>query len=278
VTGSTIDVGATTDRALSFARPAPDAGVGAIRGSWFSARIYDLVRRIGEQAGMDARRSALISRANGTVLELGAGTGLNLPHYPTGLDRLVLCEPEGHMIGRLERRIAQLGRRAEIVRAAAEALPFEDASFDTIVSTFVLCTVADPEAALDEIGRVLRPEGSLLFLEHIRSDEPRLGRWQDRLERPWRAVADGCTCNRRTLERIRHRGFTVFVTDQAPWRRMPPIVRPVVAGRATRTTHGIGCPPGTSHHAQSPPTRIRNGPLRATVATRAAPSAPRADR
>jgi ubiquinone/menaquinone biosynthesis C-methylase UbiE len=175
----------------------------------------------------------LLTHATGTVLEIGAGTGLNLLHYPDRLERLVLSEPERHMAKRLERRIAQLGRHAEIVRATAEMLPFDDASFDTVVSTFVLCTVADPEAVLDEIRRVLRPGGSLLLLEHVRSDEPRLGRWQDLLQRPWQAIADGCNCNRRTLERTRNRGFDLAEIENARWRRMPPLVRPLIAGRAT---------------------------------------------
>ena len=119
-------------------------------------------------------RRALVSLARGSVLELGAGTGLNLDLYPDGLDRLVMAEPEPNMVKRLEQRRERLGRRAEIVRAAAEALPFADDTFDTVVSTMVLCTVPDPTRALDEVRRVLRPDGSLLFVEHVRSDDPGL--------------------------------------------------------------------------------------------------------
>jgi ubiquinone/menaquinone biosynthesis C-methylase UbiE len=101
-----------------------------------------------------------------------------------------------------------------------------------VVSTLVLCTVEDPERALAEIRRVLRPEGSLLFLEHVRSDDRRLARWQDRLHGPWRSFAEGCNCNRPTLDLLRRAGFAVSAAD-ARWRRMPPIVRPLVSGRAT---------------------------------------------
>jgi ubiquinone/menaquinone biosynthesis C-methylase UbiE len=136
------------------------------------------------------------------------------------------------MARRLERRLARLGRSAEVVRAPAEALPFDDGAFDTVVSTLVLCTVEDPAASLAEVARVLRSGGSLLFLEHTRSEEPGLARWQDRLHGPWRSFADGCKCNRRTRELLEGAGFEVTVIERAAWRRMPPIVRPLIAGRA----------------------------------------------
>jgi SAM-dependent methyltransferase len=204
------------------------------KGSRFSALIYDPFLWLGERAGMAERRRRVLSSARGRVLELGAGTGLNLPHYPDRLERLVLAEPEEHMAARLERRRSELGRQAEVVSAPAEALPFEDGTFDTMVSTMVLCTVADPERALAEVRRVLAPGGTLLFIEHVRSDEERLARWQDRLRGPWESFADGCVCNRRTLELLRGQGFDVTVSERGAWRRMPPIVRPLVAGRAVR--------------------------------------------
>jgi SAM-dependent methyltransferase len=216
------------------------AEANAVHGSWLSARIYDHVLALGERAGMAERRRSLVSRASGAVLEIGAGTGLNLAYYPQGLDRLVLCEPEPHMARRLGRRVTELARRAEVVRAAAETLPFEDETFDTVVSTLVLCTVTNPQAALNEIHRVLRPRGSLLFLEHVRSEERRLARWQDRFHRPWRGFAAGCNCNRQTLQRLRDRGYTVTLTHRGQWRRMPPIVRPLIAGQAT--PHQAGTP------------------------------------
>jgi SAM-dependent methyltransferase len=118
------------------------------------------------------------------------------------------------------------------VRASAEALPFEDDSFDTVVATLVFCTVSDPEAALDEVRRVLRPGGRLLFIEHVRSDIPRIGAVQDRLEAPWKRVADGCHCNRRTLGLMDQAGWEVTVTRRSEKWFMPPVARPIVTGSA----------------------------------------------
>ena len=204
----------------------------ATRGSWSSALLYGPVLWWGERAGNAERRRRLVAGAHGRVLEIGAGTGLNLPFYPEGLDRLVLTEPEQHMVGRLESRLERLGRSAEVVRAPADALPFDDGSFDVVVCALVLCTVDDPAAALSEVARVLRPGGSFLFLEHTRSEEPRLARWQERLHGPWKSFADGCNCNRRTLDLLDEAGYEVTVTERAVWRGMPAIVHPLVAGRA----------------------------------------------
>ena len=213
-----------------------EARAGAVPGSWFSALTYEPFVWWAERSGMADRRRRLLTSADGEVLELGAGTGLNLPHYPLGLDRLVLAEPDPHMAGRLRKRLDRFEGEAEVLRAPAEALPVEDDSFDTVVATLVLCTVADPATALAEIRRVLRPGGALLFTEHVRADDPRLARWQDRLHGAWRGFADGCNCNRATLELVRGAGFGVSVTERATWRRMPPIVHPLVTGRAIPAT------------------------------------------
>ena len=219
----------------------------AAQGSWLFAAIYDPLLWWAERSGMSDRRQALLASAYGSVLELGAGTGLNLTHYPEGLDRLVLLEPERHMAKRLERRLKRLERPAEIVRAPAEALPFDDDTFETVVSTLGLCTVEDPQHSLEEIRRVLRPKGSLLFLEHVRSDDARLARWQDRLHGPWQAFAGGCNCNRTTLKLLGDGGFTVSVSDHANWRRMPPIVRPLISGRTSPSLSGTE----DAHQAES---------------------------
>ncbi len=196
------------------------------------ARLYDPLFFVGEHRGMARRRRALLAGARGRVLELGAGTGLNVGHYPAGLEELVLTEPVGPMVDRLERRVARAGRpEARVVVAGAEALPFADASFDTVVSTLVLCTVPDPEAAVREVRRVLRPGGRLHFVEHVRSEHPLLARWQDRLQRPWRAFAEGCVCNRDTLGLLR-RTFPGTAAEPQPWKAMPVLVRPLVVGVA----------------------------------------------
>lgn len=204
-----------------------------VKGGRLSAWIYDPMVWLGERAGMAERRRRLLASARGRVLELGAGTGLNAARYPDGLERLVFTEPEPHMARRLARRVDRLGREAEVVEAPAETLPFEDGAFDTVVCTFVLCTVADPGRVADEVRRVLAPGGRLLFLEHVRSDgDERLARRQDRLHGAWASFADGCNCNRPTVELLRERGFDVAVGERGEWRRMPRIVRPLVAGSA----------------------------------------------
>ncbi|HYV67862.1 MAG TPA: class I SAM-dependent methyltransferase, partial [Myxococcales bacterium] len=122
----------------------------------------------------------------------------------------------------------------EVHEAGAEKLPFEDSSFDTAVATLVLCTVPDPGAAVAEARRVLKPGGRLLFLEHVRSEQPGLARWQDRLERPWRFFGDGCHCNRDTVSTISASGLQVGEVEQDELPKAPPLVRPLVIGSATR--------------------------------------------
>jgi SAM-dependent methyltransferase len=136
----------------------------------FVAATYDPFLALGERRGMHERRQRLLGRARGRVLEIGAGTGLNLAHYPDELEELVLSEPIDPMARRLELRLHRSGVRGSVLRAGADALPLATDSVDTVVSTLVLCTVPDPEVALDGIRRVLRPDGRLLFCEHVRSD------------------------------------------------------------------------------------------------------------
>jgi len=134
------------------------------------------------------------------------------------------------MCTRLHRR-AKADERARVVASPAEDLPFDDDHFDTVVSTLVLCTVEHPERALAEISRVLKPGGQLLFIEHVRSDDPKRARWQDRLHKPWFAFGDGCNCNRPVLDQLRG-VVKVDRVERATWRAMPRIVQPLVYGRA----------------------------------------------
>jgi SAM-dependent methyltransferase len=190
------------------------------------ALAYDSLVERAERRGIGEERRALLAEAHGRVLEIGAGTGLNLAHYPPGVD-LVLTEPEPFMARRLSRR------GVDVVGASADALPFDDDSFDTVVSTFVLCTVPDVAAALREVRRVLADDGRLLFLEHVRAPEgSRLARRQDRLHRPWRALACGCNCNRDLLVEI-GRVFPHVDASSREWPFVPQLVRPVVTGLAS---------------------------------------------
>jgi ubiquinone/menaquinone biosynthesis C-methylase UbiE len=196
------------------------------------AALYDRMLAGAERAGLSERRSELLSQARGRVLEIGAGTGLNLRHYPAAVEEIVLTEPEEPMFRRLEARLASAGRAGEVVRAPAEELPFADDSFDTAVCTLVLCTVRDPERALAEIDRVLRPGGKLLFLEHVRSEDPRVARWQDRLHGIWLRCGHGCNCNRPTPALIERSPLEVEAIEHGEMPKAPPIVRPLATGRA----------------------------------------------
>jgi len=182
---------------------------------------------------MRERRGELVAKARGRTLEIGAGTGANIPYYPDAIEEVILAEPFEPMRRRLERKLRQRGKSASALDASAEAIPLDDESVDTVVSTLVLCTVDFPDRALAEIARVLRPGGQLLFIEHVRSHSPRTARWQDRLETPWRHFAAGCRCNRDTVASIAAAGFTTEHED-AQWKGVPPIVASIVIGRAVK--------------------------------------------
>ncbi|MGH2962627.1 MAG: class I SAM-dependent methyltransferase [Solirubrobacterales bacterium] len=203
----------------------------------FFAAIYDRLLAASEDGGLREMRAELLRDASGRTLELGAGTGHNLPHYTPSVNELVLAEPDRFMAIRLERHLAAeppASASVEVVDAPAEALPFEDGSFDTVVSTLVLCTVEDPERAIAEAKRVLRADGALLFLEHVRSPDARLAKWQDRVERPWGWFAGGCHPNRRTEESLPACGFEVqgLNRESFPESKWTPWIRPVIVGAA----------------------------------------------
>ena len=196
---------------------------------------YDRAMAGPERTGLRAHRARLVPRAHGHVLEIGGGTGANLPFYGVEVEELVIAEPEAPMADRLRRRIEarpSLAARASVVRAPAEMLPLPDASVDAAVATLVLCTVRDPVRSLSELRRVLAPGGQLLFLEHVRSPEPGLAAWQDRLHGVHKFTGHGCHCNRPTLEHIEAAGFRVTELTRDRMHRTLPIVSPLIAGAA----------------------------------------------
>jgi ubiquinone/menaquinone biosynthesis C-methylase UbiE len=199
------------------------------------AAMYDRMLAKTEAAGLGAHREALLTAATGDVLEIGGGTGANLPFYDGGVATLTITEPEQPMVRRLHKRIEQCRPEAKLLRAPAEDLPFNDDSFDVAVSTLVLCTVDDQPRALRELRRVLRPGGRLLFIEHVRSDDPKLARWQDRMMPLNARFGHGCHCNRPTVDGIRDAGFEVTRLDRDTLKHAPPFVRPLVVGVAEAT-------------------------------------------
>jgi ubiquinone/menaquinone biosynthesis C-methylase UbiE len=197
------------------------------------AAIYDRGLKATEEAGLREMRRQTLAKASGRTLDIGAGTGVNADLFPATVSELVLVEPDPHMVKRLRAKLEGRGGGPIAIEAPAERLPFADDSVDTVAFTLVLCTVPDPGAALSEAARVLRPGGRLLFVEHVRSRDPRLARWQDRLEKPWRFLGDGCHCNRDTVATIE---ASPFKLEQVQHERLPkavPIVRPLVRGWAT---------------------------------------------
>jgi len=199
------------------------------------AFMYDRISRGSEAAGLQRERVALLAQARGNTVEIGAGTGLNLDHYPPTVTHLTLVEPDRHMRKRLRQRVAQIRPDAAVLDARAESLPLPDASVDTVVVTFVLCSVADQNAALAEITRVLRPGGQLLFLEHVRDTDPQIADKQDHA--PFLYSWIGCHPNRATLEAITHSPLSVVNVKHGQVPKAPVIERPMVVGVAESKEH-----------------------------------------
>jgi ubiquinone/menaquinone biosynthesis C-methylase UbiE len=185
-----------------------------------------------EEAGLAEMREELLADARGRTLEIGGGTGHNLGYYTAAVTELVVAEPDPFMAKRLRARVESQPPAipVEVVDAPAEALPFEDASFDSIVSTLVFCTVDDPGRSAAEVKRVLAPGGRLLLLEHVRNvDNEKSARWQDRLERPWGWIAGGCHPNRDTPATLRAAGFELDLAEEE-FPKAPGVANPLVRG------------------------------------------------
>jgi ubiquinone/menaquinone biosynthesis C-methylase UbiE len=192
-----------------------------------------------EEAGLREWRRALLADLAGTVVEVGAGTGANVPLYPATVDRLVLTESSPAMLVRLQAKVDDASGEGgpsavEVVEAHADALPLEDGEADAVVSTLVLCTVPDPATALAEARRVLRPGGRLVFLEHVAAeDRPSRLRWQQRLDHVWPHLAGGCHLDRRTGVAIADAGFVLDDVTRESARKASPLVRTMIRGTAT---------------------------------------------
>ena len=203
----------------------------------FFAFYYPHLVGLAERAGQAQRRHDLLAAARGRTLELGAGNGYNLAHYPDTVDELVVTEPSPFMLEHLRLRLESqppAARSWQLLPADAEQLPYPDASFDTVAATFVHCTIPDPPRAIAEIARVLKPGGRYLFIEHVRAAGPRYGRIQDLLEVPHRFVAAGCYPNRPTERWLRESDLQVEWLVHEAMPRAPFTVRPTIRGAAVK--------------------------------------------
>jgi len=192
------------------------------------ARIYDTVLAPTERAGVRDQRRRMMDGVTGRVLEIAAGTGLNVPLYPSTADEVHAIEPDRHMLARLERRSHESPVPLYLYQGDAQDLPFIDGAFDTAIIAFALCTIPDPPRALDEVHRVVRSGGTLRFLEHVRSQEDRTARWQDCISPIWGKFAGGCRLNQPTVEILEATNWEI---DDL-WRSGGGFV---VAGQAFRT-------------------------------------------
>ena len=195
-------------------------------------RFYDGLNGALDRNGFGERRDRLVGSLTGDVLEIGAGTELNLPRYRR-VARLVAIEPDPHYRRRLQARAHHAHVGAEVIDARAETLPFSDQSFDHVVTSICLCSVTDLQATLAEIHRVLRPGGSLAFLEHVRGTG-RLGRWQDRLTPLQRRLAEGCNLNRDTQAAIQAAGFHLEAAERFTMPRGHPLIKHAIQGTAVK--------------------------------------------
>lgn len=178
---------------------------------WLRPRLIDLAMR-----RMDELRPDTVCHAEGNVVEIGFGTGLNLTHYGPGVKSVVGVDPEADDgFAATDERVARAGFPVERAALRAdETLPFEDARFDTALSTWTLCSIPDPVAALREVQRVLKPGGSFLFVEHGRAEDEGTARWQDRLDPYWTVLADGCHINRRIDSVVSEAGLEVVSLER----------------------------------------------------------------
>lgn len=168
-----------------------------------------LLDRIMRQSEIERFRRGLIPEAEGRVLEIGVGSGLNLPLYTGAVTALVGLDPSDRLLAMARRRAEGSAVPVELVQGSATAIPLDDASVDMLVMTWTLCSIPDPVAALGEMRRVLRPGGALLFVEHGLSPQDGVARWQHRLTPLWRRIGGGCHLNRKVDDLLRLAGFEI---------------------------------------------------------------------
>lgn len=181
-------------------------------------------------------RQALVARARGRVLEIGVGTGANLPFYGPAATEVIGLEPSRAMLADAEKLAANLpgNTRFHFVVGGAESLPFPDASFDTVIACLVFCTIPDTQTAAREAFRVLKPGGEFLFFEHVAHPQPSIRRWQQRVNPLWKKMACGCELTRDTERTFREAGFRFSEIDNLEHPKVPALANAIIRGCATR--------------------------------------------
>ena len=204
--------------------------------SWLMAKFYDAIMSDAEEKCLHDWRASLLQELSGDVLEIGCGTGANLPFYPSTVQHLVLVEPDKNMRQKLTQKISdypnlhitQLDYRGDVI-------PMPDKCFDAVVSTLVLCTVKDPHKILAEIYRILKPQAKLVFIEHVAAvNNPARLKWQKRLNPFWKIISCGCHLTRSTEKNLVDAGFQIEAITRESMRGVPPIVRPSIRGIAIK--------------------------------------------
>ncbi len=182
---------------------------------WILPPLLDVAMR---QRQLRTYRQQIIPAARGRVLEVGVGSGLNLPLYGGSVDMLFGLDPSAPLLSMARRRATAAGVRADLWQGSANSIPLGDAMMDTVVLTWTLCSILDPLAALREMRRILKPSGALLFVEHGLSPQPAVRRWQHRLTPIWRYICGGCHLDRKIDGLIRRAGFEIseLRTEYAP--------------------------------------------------------------
>jgi ubiquinone/menaquinone biosynthesis C-methylase UbiE len=183
------------------------------------------------QARLVPYRTRVVSGATGRVLEIGIGSGLNLPFYSQNVKQIVGIEPSPRLLDMAREAARRSGSHLELVEGTAEAIPVESASIDTVLTTWTMCSIRNVVGALAEMRRVLKPGGSLLFVEHGRAPEPRVRWWQDRLTPAWKYLSGGCHLNRAVEDLIERAGFRIEHIEKG-YMRGPKVLTFMYEGRA----------------------------------------------
>ena len=207
-----------------------------------------LVHMSMRQEAFEPYRRRVVTQASGRVLEIGVGSGLNLPLYGAAT-HVIGLDPSAKLLSMAHTVAAGRGGSVELVEGVAEAIPFPDESVDTVVSTWTLCSIPDVTRALGEMRRVLKPEGRLLFVEHGRSSDSGVVRWQDRLTPLWKRIGGGCHLNRPIEELIRKAGFRVTQIDKGYMKGPTPCLGVDFGGRAPTYSKPCVLSPNRSHHS-----------------------------